>query len=204
MRRIAVAAVAAFVVSGCVSLFPKEPPAQLYRFGADLPAIERSPADVASSFAIEVMPIDFSSAAAGSQILTTEGNEAAYIKGGRWVSGAKSLFEQALANAFDADRGPARLMALGEAVKPDYYLKLDVRTFETRYANGPKSAPTVRIVVYAALSAPGAAKVTAERLFSTEAPAEADRGSAIATAYNQAVDRVLQNLVKWADARGAD
>jgi hypothetical protein len=40
-RFLLLAAPAAFALAGCVTLLPKETPAQLYRFGGDLPPAPR-------------------------------------------------------------------------------------------------------------------------------------------------------------------
>ena len=78
----------------------------------------------------------FDRAAAGDRILTVTGTQAAYIKDARWVTSSVSLFDSALQRAFDADKGPARLVDRAEIVHADYVLKLDVRTFEARYNHG--------------------------------------------------------------------
>jgi cholesterol transport system auxiliary component len=195
------AACAAALLSGCISLLPKTQPAQLYSFGGAMtPANAQAPQP---RFMVEAQPITFERAAAGDRILTMTGNEAAYIKGARWDIGAQYLFEQALTNAFAADPGPARLMARGEAVKPDYFLKLEVRTFEARYVQGQGAAPTVVVTVYAALSQPGSAALAADHLFTASVPAAENRVGAITSAYDQAVTRSLGELAKWVDARGA-
>jgi cholesterol transport system auxiliary component len=206
MRRLSLAAAstAMMLLCGCVSLFPKEAPAQLYRFGAAGPSTSQPASTSASSrFAVQALIIDFNRAAAGDQILTITGDQAAYIKGARWVSGASTLFEQALASAFDADQGPARLMARGEAVRPDAFLKLDVRVFEARYEQGPAGAPTVVVQVYAALSQPADRALMGEHMFAASVPAGDNRVGAIARAFDQAVGQVLGQLVKWVDAKGA-
>jgi cholesterol transport system auxiliary component len=183
-------------------VFPKAEPVQLYRFGGDLPSAPRPPAAANTSFSVEALPITFEGSAAGDRILTTTGDEAAFIKDARWVSSASSLFEQALSNAFDADPGPARLMARGEAVRPNYFLKLEVRRFEVQYRQGQGAPPTIQVDMYASLSALTDRTLAGERLFTASVPADANRGGRIAAAYNQAVNDVLQSLVKWVDAKG--
>jgi cholesterol transport system auxiliary component len=198
-----VAVTAVLMLGGCVSLFPKEAPAQLYRVGGAAPTPQPPATAPRSRFAVQALIIDFNRAATGDQILTVNGNEAAYIKGARWVSGASTLFEQALANAFDASPGPARLMARGEPVRPDYFLKLDVRVFEARYLQGRGSPPTVVVRVYAALSQPADRGLLGQRGFAASIPAADDRVSAIAAAFDQAVAQVLGQLIAWVDAKGA-
>jgi cholesterol transport system auxiliary component len=198
-----VALAAMLLLGGCVSLFPKAEPAQLYRFGAAGAVPAQPAATPQSRFAVQALIIDFNRSATGDQILTMSGNEAAYIKGARWVSGASTLFEQALANAFDASQGPARLMARGEPVRPDYFLKLDVRVFEARYLQGRGSPPTIVVQVYAALTQPSDRALLGQRLFAASIPATDDRMGAIAAAFDQAVAQVLGQLIKWVDAKGA-
>jgi cholesterol transport system auxiliary component len=197
------AAATVLLLGGCVSLFPKEAPAQLYRFGAAFPAPAQPATTPQSRFAVQVLIIGFNRSAAGDQILTVNGNEAAYIKGARWVSGASTLFEQALTNAFEADRGPARLMARGEAVRTDCFLKLEVSTFEARYLQGPGGPPTVVVEVHATISQTTDRALLGERTFAANIPATQNRVSAIAQAFDQAVVQVLGQLVKWVDAKGA-
>jgi cholesterol transport system auxiliary component len=195
------AALAAVLLAGCITLLPKETPAQLYRFGSTpTPATQ---ALAGPRFAVQPLVISFDHASAGDRILTVTGDQAAYIKGARWVTGASPMFEAALATAFDADPGPARLMAFGEAVRPDYFLKVDVRTFEARYLHGQGAAPTIVVEVYAALTVPTERSLAGERLFSASVPASDNTAGAIAQAFDQGVDQTLTQLVKWVDAKGA-
>ena len=201
-RRTFLLATPASLLAGCVTVFPKVAPVQLYRFGGSLTPAQHQPMDSQTSFVVEALPTSFYGPAAGDLILTTTGNEAAYIKDARWVTAASSLFEQALANAFDADPGPARLLSRGAPVRPSLYLKLDVRKFEANYLQGESAPPTIEVAVNATLSVSGSRAVSGEQLFSASVPADANRGGRIAAAFDQAVTNVLQSLVKWVDARG--
>lgn len=198
-----VPAVAILLLGGCVTLLPKQEPAQLYRFGGEAKASPQSTNASQSRFEVQLLPITFDRAASGDLILTISGNQAAYIKGARWVGAASILFEQALAGAFVADQGPARLMARGEMVRPDYFLKLDVRSFEARYLQGPGGPPTIVVEVNAAISQPAGHALVSGRLFAASVPASENRVSAIAAAYDQAVAQVLGQVVQWVNAKGA-
>ena len=70
---------------------PKAKPAQLYRFGNVAPPTAAQP--VEARMAVRLGAIGFVSAAAGDRMLTTNGEQAAYLAGGRWVSPAAVLFE---------------------------------------------------------------------------------------------------------------
>jgi len=197
-------AVLGFLLVGCISLLPKEKPAQLYRFGVSAPPTAPR-ASGPGRFSVQVVPMGFARDAASDTILTVTGDQAAYIAGSRWVTSASSLFEAAVTRAFDADGGPARLIPHGEAVRPDYALKLDVRRFEARYDAGQQSPPTVVVELYAGLvrRAGDGATAPAERIFQASVPASENRAGAIAAAFDSAVTKVLGEMVVWVDAKGA-
>lgn len=199
-RVLAILSVAA-ALSGCITLLPKSPPAQLYRFGATGPATATPPTG-ARNFSVRDGPINFSAASAGDQILTVDGEKTAYIAGARWISSAAALFEAATDEAFAARSGPARLLARGETAHADYVLKLDVRRFEARYDHGAASAPTIVVQVYAALDDPSRPAAGHDHVFAAAAPASDNRVGAIVQAFDTALAAVLSDLTAWVDAKG--
>ncbi len=200
IARILVAAAVSVALSACVSVFPKQPPANLFRFGMTPPPA--ASATGGERFGVLSGPTTFDRAAAGDRILTVSGSEAAYIKGSRWISQANTLFDEALTRAFDGSGGPARLVAHGQMVHADYTLKLDVRAFEARYDHGDKAAPTIVVVVHADLDRINDRSSAGSRTFEATATASDNRVSAIAAAFDQAVTKVLGDLVAWTDAKG--
>ncbi|MGA0600314.1 ABC-type transport auxiliary lipoprotein family protein [Caulobacter sp. KR2-114] len=200
LGRAASLAAAALALSACVSVFPKQAPATMFRFGVTTPP--PAPAGGGQPFGVIRAVTSFDRAAASERILTVDGPEAAYIKGSRWVSGASVLFDEAVTRAFDGSGGPARLIGRGEVVRADYVLKLDVRSFEARYDHGAKAAPTVVVVLHADLDRVNDRAAVGSRTFTAEVPAGDNRVSAIAAAFDQAVTKVLGDLVLWVDARG--
>ena len=96
-RGFAVAVLGCLLV-GCISLLPKQKPAQLYRFGAS--ASPTAPhAAGPGRFSVQAVPMGFARDAASDTILTVTGDQAAYIAGSRWVTSASSLFEAAVTRA---------------------------------------------------------------------------------------------------------
>lgn len=190
------------LLAGCVSVIPKSEPVQLYTFEgvADPPAATGAP----TSRPFDVMRGigGFNRAAAGDRILTTNGTQVAYIAKARWVAPAIVLFDQAVSRAFDDSGGSARLLGRGQVGKSEYVLRLDVRDFEARYENGPKSAPVILIRVRASLTDAQRALV-GDRMFEVRVPATDNRVHAIAGAFDQAVGRVVGELVAWTNAAGA-
>jgi cholesterol transport system auxiliary component len=201
LRSVAPLALAALTLAGCISLFPKTKPSQLYRFGA--PATTSAPATpAAGSFAVRLAPVGFPVSAAADRILTVNGEQVAYVSGARWVTAAATLFEAAVIQTFDTRGGPARLLARGELAPATLVLKLDVRRFETRYDQGATSAPTVLVEVYAALDNPADATQHRQRIFVERVPATDNRMEPIVAAYDQAVGKVCAEVVDWVNTRG--
>jgi cholesterol transport system auxiliary component len=194
------AALSLVCLGGCISLLPKEKPAQLYRFGAGAP-VAAAPAAGEARVSIRAAPTSFERAAAGDKILTASGNETAFIAGARWVTAASMLFDEAVTSAFQAHGGPARLLARDEPVAADYVLKLDVQTFEVRYDHGRGAAPTILVKVSAALVGRHNTTTGDSQLFGDEAPAESDSVHAIAAAFDVAVGKVLGEMITWVETK---
>jgi len=191
----------ALALTGCISLFPNEPPANLYRFGLSSPP-SAAPAGTSSPFGVLDGGIAFDREAANDRILTVTGNEVAYIKSARWAVAAPLLFRAAMQHAFDAYNGPARLIDRAEASPVDYVLKLDVRRFEARYEGGPAAAPTVVVRVRAALNKFHDHSVVGDRMFEAKVTASDNRVSAITDAFDQATSRVLGDVTVWVNQPG--
>jgi cholesterol transport system auxiliary component len=187
---------AALSLAGCISLLPKSNPAQLYRFAATAQA---SPPAAASAATVGVLRANgqFQREAAGDRILTVTGERAAYIADSRWVAPADVLFDEAVTRAFEASGGRVRLVSRGEPMRSDYTLRLDVRNFETDYGEG--GAPAVLVRVRAVMTRGQAGAPAAEQIFEARVPAAQNRVSAIVAAYDQALGKVLGEVVGWAN-----
>lgn len=200
----------ALALGGCVTLFPKAPPAQLYGFGdgpavAPSPAATLAPAPAGPAVLVLADPNRFAMAAAGDRILTTRGLSAAYVAQARWVSPASVLFDDAEARSFAA-RGAARLSRRADGARASLALTLDVQSFEARYADGaptgPRAAPTVVVVVQATLLRLPGRTLLAGRRFESRRPAGEQRVGAIVAAFDEATADVLGQIVDWTAAQG--
>jgi cholesterol transport system auxiliary component len=204
-RRLAFTALAAASIglSGCISLFPKAEPSQLYRLDA-----KASPGATSAGapFGVLRLTTAFPRASAGDRILTVSGGsgEAAYIAGARWVSPASVMFDEQTALAFQG-AGRARLISRGDVVNAEYMLKLDVHAFEAVYDRGPKAAPEIVVTVRGVITSAKDRALVGDRVFTARVRAGDNRVSAIVPAYNQALGQVLGELVTWVngvDTRG--
>ncbi len=191
-RLAALAAVAA--LGACITLFPKEPPAQLYRFDAAI----QPPAANGPPVAIRAGMIEFDPASAGDAILTVTGDQMAYVQDGRWAVPASQLFQAAVEHGFSTAGGPARLVDITDASSARFRLQLKVTHFEARYLNGPKAPPTIVVSVRATLDRNKiGGPMVAEMPFEASVPAtDAGLGS-IVQAYDQAVSQVVSGIVAW-------
>jgi cholesterol transport system auxiliary component len=198
--RLAAIGAAALALCSCVTVFPKAQPEQLYRFGG---AQDAGDGPSNAQFSVLAGTLEFDQAASSDKILTVTGDEVAYVKGGRWATSASAMFQEALQRAFDNANGPARLVEHGGAAKIDDELRLDVSRFEARYDKGAGAAPTVVVRVYATLTGYADRRVLGVRTFDAEAPASDNRLGPIASAFDQAADQVLGQIVTWVGQTGA-
>jgi cholesterol transport system auxiliary component len=183
-------------LAGCITLFPKETPVQLYRFDAAVQPIQSS----ARPFAVRTGMADFDPPAAGDRIMTVDGDQVAYVAAGRWSSPASQMFDQAVAHGFAAPGDAARLV--GSTGKADYRLRLAVSRFEARYPSGPTSAPTIVVVVRATLDRQSDYTHVGAQEFKAEVPAADNRVGPIVEAFDQATTKVVGDLVAWVDQQG--
>lgn len=199
-RTLAVA-VAAVALTGCISLFPKADPVGLYRFGVEPAAAAKGPAG--ALFGVFKTPTVFTRASAGDRLLTITNGEAAYIAGARWVSPASVLFDEAVARAFEADPGRARLIGRGEVAKADLVLRLEVRSFETVYVDGPKTAPEVLVQVRGVINRNSDRALVGDQVFEARVKASSNNVGSIVEAYDDATAKVLTNVTAWVSGSGA-
>lgn len=203
----AVLLTASLALGGCITLFPKLGPVQLYTFGDGPPAVDAkaSGAEGAgrnATFDLMRTAIEFERAAQSDTILTSSGSEAAYLANSRWDAPATVLFDEAVERAFHAADGPAHLVPRGEMRSTGVSLKLDVETFEARYSGAKDAAPTVIVKMHASLVRVSDRRLLSEKEFEVQKPAETNRVSAIVAAFNAATTDSIGQLVAWTEVAG--
>ena len=190
------ATVALMALSACALLSTPDP-VQTYRFGGGA-----SPAAVAApATPVQVMlrRVQFPEAVEGDKLLGVTGTETAYIAGARWVSPATDLYMESLENAFAAQATRVRLIGPRELTRGQRSLDIDVRTFEARY-DAPGMTPTIVVTARARLLALPERTVAAERVFTVEQPATANRVSSIVEAFDVATRDLNTQIVAWTEA----
>jgi cholesterol transport system auxiliary component len=194
-KTFAVAVLASLTLSlgGCVSLFPKAEPVQLYSFHGAVAAA--ASASTGTSVAVLRAPTTFTRSAASDRILTRNGAEVAYLAGARWSSPASILFDEALSAAFDSSK--IRLATRGEPGPTDAVLRVEVRTFEAVYRDGAEAAPTAVVDARATLISARDRNVLGTQTFHAEHKANDNRAGPIVEAYDAAVGDLMNQLVRW-------
>lgn len=192
-----VAALAAVALTGCVSLFPKAEPAQLYRFGSSGVA-----AGVAGEGTVPLGldMVDFVAASSGDRIMAVTGSEVAYIAASRWATPARTMFTESLRQSFGSSARVVSLIDRSEMRASNLLLSVDVNAFEVRYENGRGAAPVAVVSFDAKIVRYPDRSVVAHRAFEARQPASDNRVGAIVQALDAANGQVVGELVIWADA----
>ena len=195
--KLAVVAAGALAVAGC-ALLSSPPPVQTYRFGGPAAASAASEG-VAGLTQVNLRRVQFPEAVEGDRLLGVTGTETAYIAEARWVSPASDLYMESVENAFSAQATRVRLIGPRELIRGEHSLDIDMRAFEARY-EAPGAVPTVVVTARARLLALPDRTVTAERTFTVQQPAGANRISAIVEAFDIATRDLNTQIVDWTDA----
>jgi cholesterol transport system auxiliary component len=186
----------AVALAGCVTVFPKTKPAQLYRFDGVDEAVVAANDTTASRIGISRMRGGFNSAASTDRIMTVTGAQVAYVAEARWAQPAVTLFDEAVARAFTRQTGPVRLIGRGEPGRALYSLRLDVDRFEAVYDHGEKAAPDVRVEIHAVLVRTADRVVVKDQTIATHARAGDNRVSEIVRAFELSTEQALDDVVK--------
>ena len=195
--KFAAMAAGVLALAGC-ALLSSPDPVQTYRFGGPAAASGATEGQ-AGLREVNLRRVQFPEAVEGDKILGVTGTETAYIAGARWVSPASDLYMESLENAFAAQATRVRLIGPRELIRGERSLDIDMRAFEARY-DAPGATPTVVITARARLLALPDRTVAAERTFTVQQPAAANRVSAIVEAFDAAPRDLNAQGVAWTDA----
>ncbi|MGV8929024.1 MAG: ABC-type transport auxiliary lipoprotein family protein [Brevundimonas sp.] len=192
-----VATMALTALSACALLSTPDP-VQTYRFGGGT-ASSAVESTVTRPVQVILRRVEFPEAVEGDKLLGVTGTETAYIAGVRWISPATDLYQESLENTFANQASRVRLVGTRELTRGERSLDIDVRAFEARY-DAPGVAPTIVLTARARLLTLPERTVAAERIFTIEQPASANRVSAIVEAFDTATRDLNSQIVAWTDA----
>lgn len=194
LARAGLITICALSLAGCISLFPKSKPSQLYRFDGSA-AVETQAQTPAVRVGVVRTRGGFNVGAASDRIMTVSGSQVTYLAQARWAEPAVTMFDEAVTRAFGKAAGPTRLAARGEPGRAPYALRLDVERFEAAYDHGEKAPPEVRVEVHMTLVRATDRKVVADLPIAARARAADNRIGAIVQAFDQATGEVLAKVV---------
>ncbi|MBM3490527.1 MAG: hypothetical protein FJX68_08755 [Alphaproteobacteria bacterium] len=170
------------------------PPANLYtltpksNFAADLPT-------VASQLVVEEP-----SAAGGLNsvriALLRDGTELGHFAGAEWADRAPRMVQILLTESFE---NTGRIVAVGRqaiGLRSDFNLMSELREFQAEYSRAGGS-PTVRVRLTAKLIRQPRRSIVDSQSFEANLPAGGADMRAIVLAFDEALGRVLRQVVEW-------
>ena len=199
--RVFVFASMALGLAGCVSVLPDASPAAArYTIspvefaasqGGDKVEWTLAIADPASTRAYDTAKI----------ALTRAPGQIEYYAAGEWADRSPNLIRTAMVRSFE---NSGRILGVGDTIVlpgADYVLKTDIRKLHAAYDNG---APSADVALFAKLT-DRRGRIIASRLFTQSQSAPTDSVSAVGRAFDEVLQRTLQELVGWSfDAVEAD
>jgi cholesterol transport system auxiliary component len=115
-------------------------------------------------------------------------------KNGRWADTMPLLLRALLIQAFQASGRIQGVGAVASGLHGDYLLSIDLYDFETQYRDG---APHALIRLNAKLVDESQNRVAAARSFDADAPVAGAQAGDAAAAFEQALNRLLPDIVGW-------
>lgn len=186
------------LLGGCLgSLVGGGKPDALYRFGsvADLPV---QTAVGMPRRMLVLPPVRFPAAASGDRILTTSGDQVAYVKDVRWLSASSILYHDSLAETLRRRVPDLALADRGTVARAQAVLAVEVERFEASYEEGADRPPVIYVTGTASLIDPANRSVMARRSFGLPQRAPTNTAGGIVRAIDLASRQGIIELADWA------
>ena len=131
------------------------------------------------------------------RIVVRTGPEAvAYLKGAQWVERLPRLVQTMMIQSFENGRLLRSVGRPGDRFVPDTSLNSEIRRFEIDVTTNEAI-----VEISAKIVAESGGRIVAARIFTARTPGSASDGKAASAALDQALDRILRELVAWASGR---
>lgn len=195
--RIAALAIATASLAAC-GILPKQETMVLYR---PEPSIATDAAWPQATWQLQIARPYADAAHDSARILVRpQPGELQVYKGAAWTQPAPDIVHDVLMRAFIDSGRFAGVARRGEGVSPRYELLLDLRRFESDYADG--NTPTVRMAIGARLVHNADNRIVASRVFEADVPTEGTDVPRINRAFEQGLGDVSAAMVGWVLAEG--
>ena len=134
------------------------------------------------------------------RIVSVSGVEVAYYADALWVDRPAAMIQPLLIQSFRASRAIAVVGDRRSEIRPDFLLQCRITAFQAEPK--PDAPPDVRAAIAASLLAMPRREVAGTTEIGYTVPAAAREMPAIATAFDEALGKVLKRLVEWTLATG--
>lgn len=128
-------------------------------------------------------------------IVRDSGGALSFLGGAQWADRVPKLVQTRLLQTFENGSRIASVSRPGERIVPDYQLNTDIRSFTIDAASGQAV-----VEITAKLIGDRSGRIMRAKLFSARVPAGAVDGQAAARALDQALSKVLIEIVRWVAA----
>lgn len=184
----------ALALAGCAGLLGGSPPAHLYRvtpiraFPADLPHL---PVQLLVDVPLAPTGLDTARIALSRSAVSID-----YFADLEWTDSALLMVQTALLELFENSRTVSAIDRELVGLRADFILKTEIRHFEALY-NSPNGAPTVWVAIMARLVNPTGREIVAQASFEQREPASSNEIPRIVVAFDEALGRVIEDIVVW-------
>ena len=192
------------VLANC-ALLGRSEPVTLFQFGdADDSSLEPASSAQQQRVVIIYAGSTFNRQSSGDRILTSTGNQAAYIAGARWAAPAQELFDTMAVRDIEARSPHISVVRAGAPSKAQFVLAVDVRRFEVLYSADPKAASEVAVDTQAKLMRIADRTIVGDWPIRLRRPVPENKVSAIVAAFDriasEASDQIAINVATAAGA----
>ncbi|WP_223250270.1 ABC-type transport auxiliary lipoprotein family protein [Marilutibacter maris] len=194
--RPAMIAATLWLLAGCSILAPIDPKDAVSRYSLD-PRVQPDPAWPQAGWQLSMADPETTPAVDSLRILVrTQPNEIQVYQGARWAKLPSSMVLDGILRALE-DSGRIQAVARqGSGIGADYKLVMDMRRFQSEYADGA-AAPTAVIEVSAKLLHLRDQQVVASRTFLQSVPASAPAVVDVVAAFEQALAANSRDIAGW-------
>jgi cholesterol transport system auxiliary component len=125
--------------------------------------------------------------------------EIEYYKGARWRDAAPAMLQDLLLQAFRDLGGLTSAAAPSVGIRADYLLRSDLHAFQAEYRGAASPTVVVRIA-FQLVRYDGT--FVAGRTFEIEEPCRTSQMGGVFVAFQDAINRLLPDVVEWSIAEG--
>lgn len=181
-------------LAGCSGLLGGGNAPQLYRVTAKSifpPNLPHYPLQLLVDVPLAPAGLDTSRIALTRSAVTID-----YFADSEWTVRAPLLVQTALLDSFENSRAISAIDRESAGLRADFILRTELRHFEAVY-NSPDGPPEIWVAIRVRLVNPGSRDIGAQTSFERHERAAANNIPSIASAFDEALGGVLQDIVVW-------